>query len=261
MYESGNRKTDFYLLGGACSTIKKSRAWKSMPKNGDSFWFAPMPAHASLSNPNGRVVAAGANTCGLCQGSSVLSCPAISAKGGVPCYQPITQSLARHERPGVHSGNLRQRLEETSSGDEIQDLARTLNPMLDRVEISFKQMIQFTADASHELRTPLTVIRGNLELVLRNGAAMNSSARTAEVQETLRIPSRVRRALQYVSGVEEFLLTRLGRSTVHEVFDLTECLLPNADQMNWLRKHATNLNGLSPQYKFRETVRLRGSAE
>ncbi len=79
---------------------------------------------------------------------------------------PIRQVIATARK--INSGNLRQRLLETSSGDEIQELTRTLNQMLDRLEASFKQMIQFTADASHELRTPLTVIRGNLELVLRN---------------------------------------------------------------------------------------------
>ncbi len=85
---------------------------------------------------------------------------------------PIRQVIATARK--INSGNLRQRLAETSSGDEIQELTRTLNQMLDRLEASFKQMIQFTADASHELRTPLTVIRGNLELVLRNKAALDS---------------------------------------------------------------------------------------
>jgi len=39
--------------------------------------------------------------------------------------------------------------------------------MIARLEASFRQVRQFSADASHELRTPLTVIKGEAELALR----------------------------------------------------------------------------------------------
>jgi heavy metal sensor kinase len=42
--------------------------------------------------------------------------------------------------------------------DEIGDLARTFDQMLDRLQAAFTRQRQFTADASHELRTPLTII-------------------------------------------------------------------------------------------------------
>jgi signal transduction histidine kinase len=38
--------------------------------------------------------------------------------------------------------------------------------MIDRLESSFQQMKQFSADVSHELRTPITGIRGQLEVAL-----------------------------------------------------------------------------------------------
>src|SRR5258708_6755113 len=48
--------------------------------------------------------------------------------------------------------------------DEIADLGRTLNQMLNRIESPISRERAFIDDASHELRTPLAVLRGELEL-------------------------------------------------------------------------------------------------
>ncbi|MBO1752375.1 HAMP domain-containing protein [Actinotalea sp. BY-33] len=49
--------------------------------------------------------------------------------------------------------------------DDLSDLTRTVNAMLDRLEGSFASQRRLLDDAGHELRTPLTIIRGHLELV------------------------------------------------------------------------------------------------
>ena len=54
--------------------------------------------------------------------------------------------------------------------DEIADLARTFNEMLDRLEAAFATQRAFLSDAGHELRTPITIIQGHLDL-LASGAA------------------------------------------------------------------------------------------
>jgi signal transduction histidine kinase len=53
--------------------------------------------------------------------------------------------------------------------DEIADLARTFNDMLDRLEAAFSTQRAFLSDAGHELRTPITIIQGHLDL-LASGA-------------------------------------------------------------------------------------------
>ncbi|WP_432562358.1 sensor histidine kinase [Kineococcus sp. SYSU DK003] len=49
--------------------------------------------------------------------------------------------------------------------DDVADLARGFNGMLERLETSFEAQRQFLDDAGHELRTPLTIVQGHLELL------------------------------------------------------------------------------------------------
>jgi len=56
-------------------------------------------------------------------------------------------------------------------GDELDDLARTVNGMLDRVESGVSAQRRFIDDAGHELRTPITIVRGHLEVLDPNDPA------------------------------------------------------------------------------------------
>jgi two-component system heavy metal sensor histidine kinase CusS len=75
--------------------------------------------------------------------------------------------------------NMGQRLNVPHSGDEIEELAVTLNEMLSRIEDSFRNVKRFTADASHELRTPLAVIRATAEVALLRSTGNANSYREA----------------------------------------------------------------------------------
>ena len=61
------------------------------------------------------------------------------------------------------------RLDVPRARDELSELARTFNRMLDRLQEGFRQEQRFVSDASHELRTPLTVILGYSDLLSRWG--------------------------------------------------------------------------------------------
>jgi two-component system, OmpR family, sensor kinase len=67
--------------------------------------------------------------------------------------------------------------------DELAELARTFNGMLDRLETAFANQKDFLTDVSHELRTPITVIRGHLE-TLGDSPAEREEA-TAVIQDEL----------------------------------------------------------------------------
>lgn len=69
----------------------------------------------------------------------------------------------------ISGSDISRRLEITGPEDELTDLARTFNSMLDRLERAFQGQRQFVSDASHELRTPIAVIQGYANLLDRWG--------------------------------------------------------------------------------------------
>ena len=79
----------------------------------------------------------------------------------------------------ITSQNLSERLAPRGTDEEMDDLIRTINEMVARLESSFKRMAEFTADASHELKTPICAMRGEAEVLLSKGR------NTEEYQEGL----------------------------------------------------------------------------
>jgi heavy metal sensor kinase len=77
---------------------------------------------------------------------------------------PLNDLARAAER--ISSSNLSLRLPPRNSGDELDNLIRTFNHMMERLDHSFQMIRQFSTDVSHELRTPLTAIRGQLEVAL-----------------------------------------------------------------------------------------------
>jgi two-component system, OmpR family, sensor kinase len=68
----------------------------------------------------------------------------------------------------ITAQNLSRRLPTHHVNDELGRLTEQFNDMISRLQASFVQIQQFSADASHELRTPLTIMRGEIEVALRN---------------------------------------------------------------------------------------------
>lgn len=67
----------------------------------------------------------------------------------------------------IESGSdLTKRINLKDRGDEISNLAKTFDLMLDKLEKSFGGEKQFTSDVSHELRTPISVIKSQCEYAL-----------------------------------------------------------------------------------------------
>ena len=66
----------------------------------------------------------------------------------------------------ISGSNLSLRIPSRKAGDELDFLVETFNQMIERIEVNFNQVRQFSTDVSHELRTPITVVRGQLEVAL-----------------------------------------------------------------------------------------------
>lgn len=77
--------------------------------------------------------------------------------------------------------NLTARLPNIQTQDEMADLTRAFNALLDRVQDSFLRQQRFTGDASHQMRTPLTAILGQIEVTLRRERSPDEYSRALEV--------------------------------------------------------------------------------
>lgn len=110
----------------------------------------------------------------------------------------------------IGGGNLGDRLEKLTTGDELQRLSDTLNEMLARIEDAFLRVTQFTADASHELRTPISLIRTEAEIALRK------SRGDAEYREALRhILLEAERTTSLIEELLSLARSDSGRENLH----------------------------------------------
>ena len=63
-----------------------------------------------------------------------------------------------------------EKIECTEQGkDELTEISRTFNGMMEKLEQHYQKQQQFVSNASHELKTPITVIESYAKLLLRRG--------------------------------------------------------------------------------------------
>ncbi len=91
---------------------------------------------------------------------TLASAAAYVAAGRV--LAPLRQAIDTAR--SIQETNLSSRIPVRGS-DDIAELGRTFNAMLDRLERVVQLQRDFVSDAGHELRTPITIVRGHLELM------------------------------------------------------------------------------------------------
>ncbi len=120
---------------------------------------------------------------------------------------------------------LNQRLPMLWARDEIGRLTDVLNAMFDRLDLSFRQAMRFSADASHELKTPLAVLRSGIEDLLQSPALSESDQRAVSaLLEQTRHLSSITASLLLLSRADAGRL-KLDRTEV----DLCEVIVGCAD--------------------------------
>jgi two-component system, OmpR family, sensor kinase len=139
----------------------------------------------------------------------------------------LTEAAREIERTRDVSG----RLPHPEAEDEIAELARTLEGMLDSLDSARRntqamldRQREFVADASHELRTPLTSVLANLELLTEE--LEGEQAETAEA--ALRSTRRMRRLVG-----DLLLLARADARRVqpHRLTNVAEVLIEAAAEL------------------------------
>jgi two-component system, OmpR family, sensor kinase len=118
----------------------------------------------------------------------------------------------------ITAQNLSRRLPTHKVDDELGRLTEQFNDMISRLQASFDQIQHFSADASHELRTPLTIMRGEIEVALRNQRLSKS------VRELL---LSIHQELVRLSSIVESLMILVKSDTGRLVFDMQPMAIDN----------------------------------
>jgi heavy metal sensor kinase len=129
-----------------------------------------------------------------------------------------------HRARRITAEDLRQRVPQRGTRDELDYLAETLNEMLGRLEEAFATLRRFTADAAHELRTPLTALRGGLEVALR--APRSAPELERVLRDSLEEADRLTRL---VEGLLVLSRATAGSGLARERVDLEPLLLEALD--------------------------------
>lgn len=87
----------------------------------------------------------------------------------------VINSTAARLRPD----RIEERLPIRGTGDELDQLSRTINELLDRIAAYLRERRDFVANSAHELRSPLAAIRSTVEVALNSGRSL------AEYEELL----------------------------------------------------------------------------
>ena len=117
----------------------------------------------------------------------------------------------------ISSQDLSQRVPVSRSRDEVGELSRTLNRMLDRLQDTFETQRRFTADASHELRTPVTAISGHASYLLRR-----TNPSPEQVEPLTIIHGEAQRMSKLVNDLLELARADAGLTVKREPMNLVE---------------------------------------
>ncbi len=82
----------------------------------------------------------------------------------------------------ISAGDLSRRIVVTGN-DDLTDLSRTFNSMLDRLDSAFATQRLFLDDVGHELKTPITIVHGHLELMRETDPAEVDAVRRLVLEE------------------------------------------------------------------------------
>jgi two-component system heavy metal sensor histidine kinase CusS len=146
-------------------------------------------------------------------------------------FSPV-RSIGR-QTSRIEAHNLSERLDIEGGPIELQDIAFSVNRMLDRLERAFVRLSQFSSDLAHDMRTPLANVISSSQVTL-------SRTRTTEEYEAL-IDSNIEECERLQRMIENMLF--LARTdNAQQLIKVTEF-----DAQSELRRLASYFQGLAEE--------------
>lgn len=144
-------------------------------------------------------------------------------------FQPVAE--INRQLQAIGARNLDQRVRLADADAEFRAIERNVNALLARLDASFRQMTEFSAQVAHELRTPLTLLR----LQVEEAAGRVEPALAESLQEELqRLSDYVEQCLLLATaeqGRVEFQLESVAlRSVVNDMIEVYELLARSEDR-------------------------------
>ena len=170
--------------------------------------------------------------------------PPVAAALGALIWWIVGRSLRpvaviRSEVAEIELTDLSRRVQEPGTGDEIDQLAATMNAMLARLEMSAERQRRFVADASHELRSPLTRMRTTLEVDLASGDSSEKEVVRSALEDVLDMQETVEDLL-YLARADEGCI----RLTMREL-DVDDIVLREARRIATRGRVDVDVSGVS----------------
>lgn len=105
----------------------------------------------------------------------ILAIGAIFARRASKRFERIHSAIAR-----IMKGDLRSRLPVAAEGDDVDEVARAVNLMLDEIEGLLDQLRSVGDNIAHDLRTPLMIARSKIARALDEEADIDAKRSTLE---------------------------------------------------------------------------------
>jgi len=136
---------------------------------------------------------------------------------------------------------LNQRIKVINDNDELGQLSVTINNMVERLEMAFKNQETFISNASHELRTPLTVIKGYVDL-LDAGAKSNPEIvdkAVAEIKHESKHMNNLISTLLFIARKENMALR--GEAKPIDISELLASLIEKQEMIDRNHRYTANI--------------------
>lgn len=145
--------------------------------------------------------------------------------------------LARYLQHRLHSisqtaeaiigGDTRERMPISNRRDEFDQLAATLNRMLDRIEALLANLRQVSSDVAHDLRTPLARLRNRLEQGAKEDPSPVIDDAMSQVDDVLSLFAAVLRIAEVESGETRRFFAAVDLSAL--ATELAESFAPSVE--------------------------------